>query len=163
MQLLDWIGFSYTDLIERDCRSCADLLWTQDVLNMRIGHAHSSVCVCVRALLHWLPSIIEPIGICCIINPKRDSRAGVKNIPRTTINKIFIRFSSFPRSFIHSFAFPWQAQHLWFIQYICRTGINTHTHRVWLVYKVLWKHKPHRHKSPQIFGPEKSSVLSWEF
>ncbi len=98
MQLLGWIGLSYTDLIERDWRSCTDLLWTRDVL--KYAQHWTRFCVRVWALLYWLPSIIEPIGICCIINPGRDRMAGVKNIPRTTINKIFIIFF-LVHSFIH--------------------------------------------------------------
>lgn len=99
MQLLGWIGLSYTDLIERDWRSCADLLWARDVLKYAQHWTHS--CMRVWALLFWLLSIIEPIGICCIINHGQERTSGVKNIPRTTINKIFIRFLFLVHSFIH--------------------------------------------------------------
>lgn len=114
----------------------SDLLWARDVL--KYAQRWTRSCMHAWALLFWLPSIIEPIGICCIINPGRESAAGVKNIPRTTINKIFITFFFF-FSFIHSFASPWQAQHLWFIQYICLCA-HTRSDWFWLVYKALWKH-----------------------
>lgn len=141
MQLLGWIGLSYADLIERDWRSCADLLWARDVLKYAQHWTHS--CMRAWALLFWLPSIIEPIGICCIINHGRERASGVKNIPRTTINKIFIWFWFLVHSFIHSFASPWQAQHLWFIQYICLCA-HTPSDWLWLVNKALWKHGLYR-------------------
>lgn len=119
------VGVNWPLLHWLNWKRLSDLQWARDVL--KYAQRWTRSCMRAWALLFWLPSIIEPIGICCIINPGRESTAGVKNIPRTTINKIFIRFFFLVHSFIHLHSLTGTAPLVYSIHLPLRT------HSLWLV------------------------------